>query len=186
MTNEADTHKPPMKSSDEADEKELEMARDQGAAFKNALDHMVGEVATDGGETRAGDYLVGYAVEEAEGMYHLENGELVWREPDEENLHVEVSVRDGADGRMIPGLEVHATLVGPDGDEVGTHRQPFVWHPWMHHYGRNWVVPEEGSYTLKVRIAPPDFPRHDKRNGKRYAEEVTVEFEDVTVETGQG
>lgn len=181
----SDARTPPMETSDEANERQLDLARRQGDAAEAALKHMTGEVATDGGEVRAGDYLVGYAVEEAEGMYELRDGELVWQEPEEENLHVEVSVRDGADGRLVPGLEIHATLVGPDGEEVGTHRQPFVWHPWIHHYGRNWVVPGDGRYTLKVRIDPPDFPRHDRKNGKRYAETVTVEFDDVTVETGQ-
>ena len=175
-----------MEPSDEASESQLDLARDQGAAVERALKHMTEEVATDGGETRAGDYLVGYAVEEAEGMYRLRDGELVWEEPGDENLHVEVSVRDGSDGRIVPGLDVTATLVGPDGEEVGTHAQPFVWHPWIHHYGRNWVVPRDGTYTIRVRIEAPDFPRHDKTNGKRFAEAVEVEFDDVTVETGQG
>lgn len=177
--------RPPMEPSDEASESQLDLARDQGSAVERALEHMAEEVATDGGETRAGDYLVGYAVEEAEGMYHLRDGELVWEEPEDENLHVEVSVRDGSDGRIVPGLDVTATLVGPDGEEVGTHKQPFVWHPWIHHYGRNWAVPGDGSYTLRVRIEAPDFPRHDKKNGKRYAQAVEVEFENVEVETGQ-
>jgi hypothetical protein len=30
-------------------------------------------------------------VEEAEGMYTLEGNELKWQEPEEENVHVEVS-----------------------------------------------------------------------------------------------
>ena len=57
--------RPPMEPSDEASESQLELARDQGSAVERASEHMTEEVATDGGETRAGDYLVGYAVEEA-------------------------------------------------------------------------------------------------------------------------
>lgn len=176
---------PPMRQSDEAERDELEMAKKQGEAYRKALSHMTEEVATDGGEQRVGDYIVGYAVEEAEGMYHRENGELVWREPTDENVHVEISVRDGADHRFVPGLSIEATLVGPDGSDHGTHELPFLWHPWLYHYGRNWRVPGDGEYTLEVRIAAPDFPRHDEENGKRYAEEVEVEFTGVEIETGQ-
>ncbi len=77
------------------------------------------------------------------------------------------------------------TVVGPDGQEVGTERMPQLWHPWLYHYGRNWTVPGDGTYTLRVRIDPPTFPRHDKENGKRYAEAVEVEFTGVEVKTGQ-
>lgn len=68
---------------------------------------------------------------------------------------------------------------------MGTHAQPFLWHPWLFHYGRNWQVPGDGEYTLRVRIEPPTFHRHDKRNGLRYAEPVEVEFRGVQLETGQ-
>ena len=181
----ATDRRPPMRKSDEAEPKTLEMAREQGDAFGRTLAYMTGEEADDGGEQHAGDYRVGYAVEEAEGMYELRQGELVWQDPTEENAHVEVSVRDASDGRFIPGLEVQATLIGPDGKEVGTHRQPFLWHPWLYHYGRNWKVPGDGTYRLKVRIEPPTFCRHDKINGRRFAEPVEVEFPEVKIKTGQ-
>jgi hypothetical protein len=57
---------------------------------------MVSAVAEDGGEQAAGPYLVGYAVEEAEGMYTWSGGELQWQEPGEENLHVEYELRPAA------------------------------------------------------------------------------------------
>jgi uncharacterized protein involved in high-affinity Fe2+ transport len=174
-----------MKSSDEATKEQLQLAKNQGEALQKALDHMTKEEADDGAEKRAGDYLVGYAVEQAEGMYVRKNGELVWQEPEEENVHLEVSVRDGGDGRFVPALSVKATLLDSKGKEVGTHQQPFIWHPWLYHYGRNWKVPGDGEYTLRVRVDPADFPRHDKKNGKRFAEGVEVEFKNVKIETGQ-
>ena len=94
-------------------------------------------------------------------------------------------VRDGADGRFVPGLSVSATLIDADGNEVGTHEQPFLWHPWLYHYGRNWKVPGDGMYTLRVRVEPPTYARHDKKNGVRYREPVEVEFRGVKIETGQ-
>ena len=59
---------PPMQSSDEANSEQLELARAQGAALKRAVEHMTQKEA-HGAEVRAGDYWVGYAVEDAEGMY---------------------------------------------------------------------------------------------------------------------
>ncbi len=176
---------PPMRPSDEADAKTLQMAREQGQALERALKYMAEEEAHDGGEKRAGDFLVGYAVEAAEGMYEMRDGKLEWEDPQEENVHVEVSVRDAADGRFIPALSVHATLIDARGEVVGTNRQPYLWHPWLYHYGRNWKVPGDGEYTLRIRVEAPNFPRHDKINGKRFQEDVEVEFTGVTIETGQ-
>lgn len=174
---------PPMTESDEAGEDQLDLAREQGGVYVKALEHMVDDVASGGGEKRAGDYVVGFAHEDAEGMYRLVDGELVWQEP-EGNIHIEISVRDASDDRFIPGLTVHLTLMGASGEEVATQTMPFLWHPWLYHYGRNWTIPGDGSYTLRVRIEPPTFMRHDEENGRRYAEEVRVEFPDVWLETG--
>lgn len=173
---------PPMENSDEAKPKQLDMAREQGETYLKALNHMANDVADDGGEIRAGDYVVAYAVESAEGMYHMQNGELEWKKADEENIHIEISVRDGADNRFIPNLTIHVTLINPDGEEVATHQQPYLWHPWLYHYGRNWKVDHAGKYTLKVHIEAPDFPRHDEKNGRRFADDVTVEFENVKIQ----
>jgi uncharacterized protein involved in high-affinity Fe2+ transport len=177
------TQKPPMRASDEATKAQLDLAREQGDAYVRALQHMVEETANGGGEKRAGHYVVAYAHEEAEGMYHLANGSLEWQEADG-NIHIEISVRDAGDNRFIPGLDVTLTVVDEDGQEVGTEPMPFLWHPWLYHYGRNWEIPGDGRYTLRVRIEPPEFMRHDEKNGRRYAEPVTVEFEDVELETG--
>lgn len=177
---------PPMRPSEEADERTLRMAREQGQALERALRYMTEHEADGGGEKRAGDFLIGYAVEAAEGMYELRDGELEWEEPDEgENLHLEISVRDAADGRFVPALSVHATLIDARGEEVGTNRQPYLWHPWLYHYGRNWCVPGDGEYTLRVRVEAPNFPRHDRVNGRRFEEDVEVEFTGVKIRTGQ-
>jgi Fe2+ transport protein len=184
MMNQTPQHRPPLEPSDEATIKGLRFAQEQGDVYQQALDYMTNEVA-QGTKKHAGDYLVGYAVEEAEGMYRLHDGQLQWEEPSEENIHVEVAVCDGADGRFIPGLTVYVTILNNSGKEIGTHQQPFLWHPMLYHYGRNWQVPGDGEYTLRVRIEIPDFPRHDKTNGKRYTQPVEVEFAHVQIKTGQ-
>lgn len=169
----------------EATGTQLDFARAQGEAYGRALAYMTGEVAHDGGEQRAGDYLIGYAVEEAEGMYEWVDDGLVWRDPGEENLHVEVAVRDGGDGRFVPG---RPSVGNPDrsaGNDLGTHEQPLLWHHIIYNYGRNWSVPSDGEYTLRVRVEPPTFMRHDEVNGRRFVEPVEVEFRNVKVKRGQ-
>lgn len=170
----------------EATAEQLDLAQAQGAAYGRALEYVTGTVAHDGGERRAGDYLIGYAVEEAEGMYEWAGSGLVWREPGESNLHVEVAVRDAGDGRFVPGPRVLATLIDPGGEEVSTHEQHLLWRPMIYHYGRNWTAPSDGEYTPRVRVEPPTFMRHDEVNGRRFEEPVDVEFQGVKVERGRG
>jgi hypothetical protein len=52
---------PPEQPSDEADRKQLEMARAEGDAYHRSLLYMAQEVADSGGQQRAGDYIVAYA-----------------------------------------------------------------------------------------------------------------------------
>lgn len=168
--------------SEEASAEVLKLAREQGQAYIKALGHMVRDVADSGNEQQAGDYIVAYAIEKAEGMYKRDDqGDLVWHEPEDANVHIEVSVRDAADHRFIPALTVHVRLIDSAGKDVGLHRQPFLWHPWLYHYGRNWQVARSGAYTLAVRIEAPDFPRHDRKNGRRFADDVEVTFENVKI-----
>lgn len=175
--------RPPMEVTEEANKRQLRLAEEQGIALGRAFAEMAHHVAQRGEEKTAGHYLVGYAIEKPEGMYEVHDGKLVWHEPDEENIHIEISVRDGADGRFVPALDVELTVLDAGGNEVGTHRQPFIWHPWLYHYGRNWQLPGDGEYTFRITIGMPDFHRHDKENGKRYTEPVQVEFRRVLVKT---
>ena len=181
----SDTPRPPSRPSDEADQKQLQMAKQEGEAYSKSLHYMANEVAHTGDTQRAGDYIIGFAQEEAEGLYHLRDGELEWVEPDAENCHIEVAVLDATDHRFIPHLDIEATLLDAAGDEVTTFDCPFLWHPGLYHYGRNVTVPGDGTYTLRIRIAAPTFHRHDKTNGKRYAEPVEVEFSDISIKVGQ-
>lgn len=178
----AKTSLPPMDpDTDEATALQLARAREQGDAYGRAVKLMIEEIAETGGVTRSGDYEVGYAIEEAEGLYSLVDGELIWNAPEDETRHVEIVVRDAADGRFIPGLEVEVTLTDGDGREFGPHRQALVWHPMMYHYARNWAIPVDSEYAMEVRIKPPTFLRHDETNGRRFAEPCTVTFEGVAV-----
>lgn len=177
---------PTRQPSDEADKKQLEMARAEGDAYHRSLLYMANEVADTGAVQEAGDYLVGFAQERAEGMYMLgDKGELEWMEPKDENCHIEISVSDAADRRFIPALDIEAVLTAEDGERFGPFKVPFLWHPGLYHYGRNIKLPGDGRYTIRIYIAPPTFMRHDKVNGRLYAKPVEVEFKDVKLKTGR-
>mgnify|MGYP001040071024 CR=1 FL=1 len=179
--------KPPETPSDEADRKQLEMAKAEGAAYHKSLHYMIEEVVDAGAMKEAGDYVVAIAQERAEGMYRLEGeGKLVWAEPGEgDNCHLEISVSDRGDHRFIPYLDIEATLTPEEGEAVGPFKVPFLWHPGLYHYGKDLSLPGDGRYSIKIKIAPPTFMRHDEINGKRYAETVAVTFENVEIKTGR-
>jgi hypothetical protein len=179
-------HAPPMEPSAATTEEELRLARKQGEAARKAFVYFAGMEGEEWREQSAGDYVIGCVVKPAEGFYHRRDSLLEWRAPEaSENAHIDVSVRDGADGRFVPGLTVFATVIDSEGREIGTHRQPFVWHPWIYQYGQNWQLAGDGKYAIRVRIEPPDFPRRDRINGRRYADAVEVEFAGVAVATGR-
>ncbi len=94
-----------------------------------------------------------------------------------------MSVRDAADHRFIPGLSITVTISDAGGAEVASGPVPFLWHPWLYHYGANFSLPGDGLYTIDVAVDPPTFGRHDKENGKRYAEPVSVTFADFSITT---
>ncbi len=173
-----------MKASKVADEEALKLGKEQGEAFQRAIDYMIHTCAR-GAETASGEYKIVYTVEPAEGMYHLIGESLVWHNPDFGNVHIGIIVCDAEDGRFIPGLTVYVTLIDPEGHILGDHMHTFMWHPWLYHYGLNWKVPQEGDYTMQVRVLPPDFMRHDKVNGYRYTEPAEVEFTNIHITPGK-
>lgn len=135
------------------------------------MDYLATKVAQGGGKAHAGNYLVAYSVEDAEGYYEWKgDGQLHWRNPGKDNAHIEIAVADGADGRFIPDLTITASVVTPDGQELGPYPHAFMWHPMVYHYARD---------------SEPTFLRHDEVNGKRYLEPVDVVFENVHIELGK-
>jgi hypothetical protein len=174
---------PPSRASNEATVDQLTVARHEGDAYGEALKAMADE---DGAViTRAGDYLVAFINEEAEGMYERAGDRLVWREAAPgATAHLEVAVADGTDGRFVPGLGVHVA-VEQDGRTLVSTDLPFLWHPFLYHYGSNAKLPGTGPYDVTVTVDAPDFMRHDPVNGRRYAETVTARFEKVEFASGR-
>ena len=90
-----------MAASNEAEPDQLNVARAEGDAYARALRAMDEE---SGAVTqRAGDYLIAFVQENAEGMYELQDGRLVWREaPEEANATTRstASATPTGDGRV--------------------------------------------------------------------------------------
>ncbi len=168
-----------------AEEQEQEhLVRKQGDAYRSSYDELMSEDRHDGVEID--DYLVTAAFEPAEGMYIVaSDGRLMWKVPEpHENQHLEVIVRDRHDGRFVPGLDVRMLLRNGSDIVVDT-PVPFIWHPFVFHYGINGHIPEEGSYSVEVRIARPVFGRHDEVRGRRYARDVQVDLGPLKLRPGR-
>jgi hypothetical protein len=166
-------------------EKKEHLALAQGDTYSLALDEMKEEDVSDAKEIE--DYIVSLACEDAEGMYmYNDQGKLEWMIPaPEENIHVEVVVQDKDDKRFLPGLEIDGTLFDEHNKKIVKLQLPFIWHPFLFHYGMNTTIPKEGKYTLEVVIKKPSFHRHDETYGKRYEKDVTVKLGPVKLKPGR-
>lgn len=178
------THGENLEKSDESSRPEIGLAKAQGVAYGSALKYLTSMEANDSGEREIGDYIVAYAIEDAEGLYHIQKGKLDWVEPTAYNCHIEVTVRNAADGRFLPGLSVNAKLFDTGGSKIADLVLPFLWHPWIYHYGANCKVPGDGTYKLQVHVDVPEFPRHDRVNGLRFLQPADAQFE-VKIKTGR-
>ena len=179
------THGTTYDKSDESTLTEIGVGKAEGAAYAGALKYLTTMEASDSGQQEIGDYLIAYSIENAEGLYHMESGQLVWHEPKEENCHLEIAVCNAADGRFLPGLKVHAKLTeSATGKSIGDYELPFLWHPWVYHYGKNLAIPRDEKYKLNVHVDAPDFARHDRVNGRRFHDALDATFE-ITIKTGR-
>jgi len=165
------------------------LAAAQGKALAHAYHEMSRAVANDGTETVIGDYRVAYAVEYAETFWRMSGQDLVYdarpEQSAETNAHVEVAVFDALTGRFLPGLTVQVTMADAAGHPAGAQVVPFMWHPWIHHYGHNWRVPGAGDYRLHIHVDPPAWARADHDLGHRFSQPIDVDFQGVHVFTGQ-
>lgn len=127
------------------------------------------------------DYIVTVAFEVAEGKFvQQSDGDVDWETPEGfGNYHVEIIVQDRDDKRFVPYLDVHVRVYDADNNLVTESDAPFMWHPYLYHYGFDTPIPEEGRYTVEVQIKAPKFDRHHKSHGKRYVDDVTTRLSAV-------
>ncbi|MGB7786610.1 MAG: iron transporter [Salinimicrobium sp.] len=164
-------------------EKKKKLAEDQGKAYSAALDYM--KSIDNHAEKEVDDYIISLASEEAEGTYQLQGGELKWNTPEKDkNTHLEIVVRDKKDKRFIPGLDIKGKVFDDKDNLIIDTDFPFLWHPFLLHYGAFFKIPKSGKYRVQVEIPAPKFHRHDEIKGKRYGKDVKVDIE-IEMETGR-
>lgn len=181
-------------AADWADSAGLALALGEGAALGRALNEMANNVAVSGATTRTHDYLAYVAFERSEGYWephgHTHDG-LGLRytiEADESaarNAHLEIGMRDTLTGRFLPGMRPRATVLDAGGRVVGTYAPPFMWHPWIHHFGMNLRVPRSGQYTVRVHADAPRYRRYGRLADGMFAAPLDVELRDLKIVTGQ-
>src|SRR5665213_3222766 len=112
---------PPFRESDEATSVQLGRALEEGKAARDELEWVKREEAVASGDVAAGEYLVTYLITPADDYYDLEAAQSNLPAHHTTVLpgsaHVAVVVRDAADGRIVQGLNVRATLHSEHGDE---------------------------------------------------------------------
>lgn len=165
------------------------LVHDQGRAYGRSYEMLMAE--DPHAEVEVDDYRVTASFEPAEGMYTTgPDTTLAWTTPREhDNQHFEVIVRDREDGRFIPELDIRLRLYA--GSDHGSESPvvdipvPFIWHPFVLHYGVDGRIPGEGDYTAEVSIPAPQFNRHDQVRGRRYEHDVTVRLGPVHLKPGK-
>lgn len=141
------------------------------------------EIAARGGETKAGDYRIGYIVEAAEPWFHSEHGahgKLVNREPaKDETHHIEIIPMEAKTGRIVPDVPIRLEVVDAKGKTVQAQDLNFYYAEFFH-YANNFSIPADGTYTLRATLKPPTFLRHGASGEKpALSEAVTATFPNV-------
>jgi len=158
------------------------LARGEGDAIDRSLTEMLRRADVSGSQVRSGDYKVALTVQAARGAWDDRNGELRYESPNN-NIgpvaHLDVSIRDAVTGRFIPGLEVRATILDSRKREIDTYLMPFMWHPWMNHYGLNVPVPGKGRYTVRIRADAPAFRRFGNTALRKFNKVIDVTVRNV-------
>ncbi|WP_128429917.1 iron transporter [Streptomyces cyaneus] len=141
------------------------------------------EIAARGGETKAGEYRIGYIVEAAEPWFQAEHGAhgtLVNREPARnETHHIEIIPMEAETGRIVPNVPIKLEVVDAKGKVVQAQDLNF-YHAEFFHYANNFSIPTAGTYTLRATLQPPTFLRHGASGEKpALSETVTATFAGV-------
>ena len=160
----------------------IALARGEGGAVDRPLIDMLRSGDASGSQVRYGDYNVAVVVQRARGFWDVRDGKLSYMSPNSSVgpiAHIDVSVRDATTGRFVPGLKVRVTVLNSRRKEIDTYPMPFMWHPWMNHYGLTVPVPGEGRYTVRVRAEAPSFRRYGSTALKKFNRPINVEVHGV-------
>ena len=158
----------------------MHLARLQGDAYAQAAAYLLSEASAIGAEGRVGGYWISYVAGVETGT-DPPNGTRDQGDIDAGMVLLGVIVRDAADGRFVPGLQVVVTVVEPGGSEIGCHEHPLLWHPLVHQYALAWALPRAVPLRLRVSIAWTPVVQKSRSYCNRLATSVEIEFSDVII-----
>src|SRR3954463_15422667 len=92
--------------SNEATKEQLAYARAEGDSVDKCTAWVVSQAGSNAGQMRAGEYKITYAITAPEGWYEYINQHAQWQSPTNVNAHLWLFVQDGADGRIVPPLDI--------------------------------------------------------------------------------
>ncbi|TJZ54058.1 hypothetical protein FCH28_12650 [Streptomyces piniterrae] len=156
-----------------------------GVAHQHTI--LEAEIEAKGGETKAGEYRIGYIVEAAEPWFHGEHGEhgkLVHREPaKDETHHIEIIPMEAKTGRIVPDVPIRLEVVDSKGKVVQAQDLNFYYAEFFH-YANNFSIPKDGKYTLRATLQRPTFLRHGASGEKpALSEKTTATFRNVELKS---
>jgi hypothetical protein len=162
----------------------LRLAQAQGQAESAVVDWVLANSGPIHGDTHAGEFRVAFTVTPAEGWWDKAGGgKLVWHDAPANNVHLRIFVVNLLDGRLVPGLNLRATLIDANGNEQSAPAD-FGWYPLIGAYGGNFPLISDSSYTLRVAIdadASTDAPGSDGPPGVRLTRTTIAEFPVVAI-----
>lgn len=161
---------------------ELETARGEGRAVALELRLARRDEAAATGEVNAGPYTITYLITPATGYYETDPGvaaALTWHDVGEPGeSHLGVIVRDTANGRLVEGIAVRATIRPRRGPSIARDL-PLGWYPVLNRYGENVRLPS-GAFSLRITIdTTPAVSRQE--DGAR---DIQAVFSSVTLRAG--
>ncbi|MDB5010367.1 MAG: hypothetical protein JWQ06_1156, partial [Mucilaginibacter sp.] len=177
MDHQTDKFKRPITvPSNEATKKQLVLARNEGNAVDQCTSWILQHAGSASGQLKAGEYKITYAITAPEGWYNYNNKALTWQAPVNGNVHLWLFIQDGADGRIVPPLNIIATIKNDKGDLILSKNIPFAWMPLINGYGDNVMLPTSGKYSIQLQIDPMQYHRHDPYNGDRFSDMTRAEL----------
>jgi hypothetical protein len=156
----------------------------QNKALREEFDYIIQKNAYSGQKIK-GNYLIAYSLEYARKITFPGEGDPHYQDLSEENAHIGIAVHDATDFHFVSGLTVYVTVVDKNGFSIGSFEHPLLQRPNLYHYGRNWILPGDGKYTLRVKIETPENMLHNEKSELTYPTTVEVVFKNVIIKTGQ-
>ncbi len=161
-------------------EKQLHLAEQQGRADAALLDWTLENSGALKGDLRTGELRIAFTVTAAEGWWDKAAGnQLAWHDAPEDSFHLRIFVLDQVDGRFVPGLALHVTLIDANGNEQSAPAD-FGWYPLINAYGGNVLLDNDSSYTIRVTVEPL-LQHHVFAPGVRFERATTAEFPPVRI-----